>query len=583
MPDLRIENLSFAYPGAPEPTLRSVDLTVPEGEIVLVAGPSGCGKSTLALALAGLIPARIPGRLSGSVYLGARRVSSMDIQEASQHIGMVFQNPDDQLIHLDVESEVAFGPENLGLPRPEIGERVERSLRYTGMSGFLKSPTFSLSGGQKQRVAISATLTMWPGVLVLDEPTSDLDPVGTQEVLGVLRTLNRERRMTIVLIEHKIDEVIPWVDRVLLMDRGQFVVDRPPRGAFEDRARWDALGVSVPEMVRLGRKLPEVFGGSTPISVEEACDALSGSSYERSLRAYDTRLRLLDGAWSGSAGRNGSTGARKVFSWEGVSLSYGEQPVLRDIKLGVRPGEWVALAGPNGSGKTSLASLVMGFQKPSGGTVRCFGDTIQTGNISGQARRVAYLFQAADGMLFCPTVEKEFLFGERYRRGRRGASSVGVEELLELTDLREHRHHNPFHLSHGQRKRLALGALLAAGPRAIILDEPTTGQDEGHARVFLRFLEGLREERGLMYLMITHDMRAIARYASRLVVLRDGRVHMNATPDVVFAREEDLASCGLVPPPTALLHGRLGGGGAERVSLTLDDFLRVLRPGRVAS
>lgn len=578
MPDLRVEELSFAYPGSSSSTLSKVDLKIPEGQFVLLAGPSGCGKSTLALALAGLIPSRVPGRLSGNVYLGPDNVSSMEVQEASQRIGMVFQNPDDQLIHLDVGSEVAFGPENLALPRREIGERVERSLRYTGMDGFAKSTTFSLSGGQKQRVAISATLAMQPDVLVLDEPTSDLDPVGTQEVLGVLRALNAERRMTIILIEHKIDEVIPWVDRVLLMDRGEISVDQPPRKAFDDAESWDRLGVSVPEMVRVGRALPEAFQGSTPLSVDEACDGLRGTFYAKLLSRNGAGSQTLD-RWRPEPGdRNGSTKPGDLLSWEHVDLAYGKQPVLRDLGLGVGPGEWVALTGPNGSGKTTLASLVMGFQRPDGGTVRCFGKEVVAGRISQQARDVGYLFQAADGMLFSPTVEKEFLFGKHHGREDRGYPPLSLEELLELTDLREHRHHNPFQLSHGQRKRLALGALLAVGPRAIILDEPTTGQDDGHARTFLRFLEELRKQRGLTYMMITHDMRAAARYASRIVVLRGGRVHASAAPEIVFAQEETLAACGLVPPPTALLHGRLSDGKADSVILTPDEFLRVLRP-----
>src|SRR5579885_1740036 len=248
MPDVRIHNVSFSYAGSSQSVLQAINLTIPEGEFVLLAGPSGCGKSTLALAVAGLIPSRIAGHLQGGIYFGERNVSAMNIHEVSQHIGMVFQNPEEQLIHLDVESEVAFGPENLALPRAEIAQRVSESLAFTGMQTWRKQEIFALSGGQKQRVAISATLAMRPGVLVLDEPTSDLDPVGTQEVLQVLRTLNKQYGMTIVLVEHKVDEVIAWVDRVLLMDQGLSVVDAPPRNAFDDIQLWHNLGVSVPQM-----------------------------------------------------------------------------------------------------------------------------------------------------------------------------------------------------------------------------------------------------------------------------------------------------------------------------------------------
>ncbi len=189
MPDIRIDNLSFTYAGSPEPVLRALDLVIPQGEFVLLTGPSGCGKSTLALALAGLIPSRVGGHLRGSVYLDGDNLSTMNIYEASQRVGMVFQNPDNQLVQLNVEEEVAFGPENLALPYAEIMQRLVESLAYTGMGGMRQEQIYALSGGQKQRVAISATLAMRPGVLVLDEPTSDLDPVGTQEVLQVLLTI----------------------------------------------------------------------------------------------------------------------------------------------------------------------------------------------------------------------------------------------------------------------------------------------------------------------------------------------------------------------------------------------------------
>ena len=283
MPDLRIENLSFTYAGSPDPVLRSIQLTIPEGQFVLVTGPSGGGKSTLALALTGLIPSRIAGHMRGGVYLGTNDISGMEIHEVSQNIGIVFQNPDNQLVQLTVEEEVAFGLGNLGLPRSEVARRVEQALIYTGMDKMRKEQIYALSGGQKQRVAISATLAMLPQVLVLDEPTSDLDPVGTQEVLSVLRTLNKQYGMTIVLVEHKVDEVISWVDRVLLMDQGKVIVDSPPRKAFDDLSCWTNVGVSVPQMVLVARALPDLFQGSTPLSVDEVYEALRGTAYAQAL------------------------------------------------------------------------------------------------------------------------------------------------------------------------------------------------------------------------------------------------------------------------------------------------------------
>ena len=581
MPELRIENLSFAYAGSPDPVLRSIQLTIPEGQFVLVTGPSGGGKSTLALALTGLVPSRIAGHMRGGVYLGTNDISGMEIHEVSQNIGIVFQNPDNQLVQLTVEEEVAFGPENLGLPRSEVARRVEQALIYTGMDKMRKEQIYALSGGQKQRVAISATLAMLPQVLVLDEPTSDLDPVGTQEVLSVLRTLNKQYGMTIVLVEHKVDEVISWVDRVLLMDQGKVIVDSPPRKAFDDVSCWTSMGVSVPQMVLVARALPDLFQGSTPLSVDEVYEALRGTAYAQALMQRNEAIQ----------GTNGhilvSPAAQSILSWEAVELAYGPKQVLNDINLKILPEEWVAVIGANGSGKTSMASLAMGFQAPTKGTVRFRDQTVQAGKISRQAENIAYLFQAADNMLFGATVEKEFLFGFKYQRQRRVDKdkevAVTIDRLIETIDLTKHRNDNPFHLSHGQRKRLAIGVLLTRQPKALILDEPTTGQDEGHARAFFQFLQYLRENARYTYMMITHEMRAVARYASRVVVLRDGHVFMDGAPEFIFARKDELAMCGILPPPIAQLHGRLCEGRARRVDLSVDAFLQSLRPVEVTS
>jgi len=575
MPDLRIDRLSFSYLDTPEPVLRGIDIAIPEGQFVLLAGPSGCGKSTLALALVGLIPARIAGDIEGEIYLDNKRIRTMEINEISQYIGMVFQNPDNQLIQIDVESEVAFGPENLALPHTELAERVEQSLAYTSMNTLAKQEIFALSGGQKQRVAISATLAMRPNILVLDEPTSDLDPVGTQEVLSVLRTLNKQYGMTIILIEHKVDEVIQWVDRVLLMDKGHIVVDEAPRNAFNDIPLWDALGVSVPQMVRLARSIPDVFSGTTPLTVDEAYDSLTTTPLAQYLRERNNSIQHMDALTLNIPPQNA---AQSVVSWENVGLAYGPKQVLRDINVSVVPEEWVAIIGPNGSGKTSMASLAMGFQLPTSGVVRHNGKPVKAGSISRQAESMAYLFQAADTMLFSPTVEKEFLFGVKNRRKHKHEILFSVDTLLQTVDLVAHRKDNPFQLSHGQRKRLAIGVLLTRYPDVLILDEPTTGQDEGHAHAFLQFLEELRRNKNFTYIMISHDMQAVARYATRVVVLHEGRVALDGPPEQVFAHVDQLAESNILPPPIALLHARLGGPDVTQVSLDVPSFLRMLEP-----
>lgn len=571
MPNLVVSELTFRYPGAPGPALSAVSLTITPGEFLLVAGPSGCGKSTLALALAGLVPGRVRGHLSGAVHLGGTALASWEPQRVAQQVGIVFQDPSSQLVTPTVEAEVAFGPENLALPREQISRRVEDALTATGTTHLRSATTASLSGGEKQRVAIAATLAMRPGVLVLDEPCSDLDPRGAQDVLRVLRTLIREQQMTVVLVEHRIDEVVPWADRVVLLDRGRVVLDRPTRAAFTDSRRWVDLGVAVPEMVRLGQALPRYFPDAVPLSVEDAYQGLAGTPAAAALTTAGQRSRV-----AGTAADPGPP----IVSWAKVSIRYDDRSVLTGVDLAAHRGEWLAVAGPNGSGKTSLMELAMGFRGPSAGTVTLNGDRVDPADVSRQARQVGYLFQSADTMLFTASVLKELQFGLRRRRaGRQSQIPEGrIRELLDLTGLTDRADADPFALSAGQRERLAIAALLVDLPQALILDEPTTGQDEAHARAILTFLDGLRRGTFLTYVMVTHDMRVVARYATRLAVLAGGQIVADGPPAEVFAHPDLLAAAQLVAPPAAQLHARLVPEGVARVSLTVEELVRALDP-----
>ncbi len=277
--------------------------------MVLITGASGCGKSTLALALCGLIPSRVHGELRGRVMFGSTALSGMKPHEASQLVGMVFQNPNLQLINQTVQSEVAFGPENLALPQPEIAARVDWCLDVTGMAGMRKAAVVTLSGGQKQRTAIAATLAMRPRVLVLDEPLSDLDPVGAQEVLSTLQRLARDGGTGVIIIEHRVDEVAPWADRVVLMDDGRVVLDQPPRTAWAERGPWLATGVGIPDTVRLAHAVPEVFGTRVPLSVEEAADAVQDTWFEAALAAAAAARRGAAGIARRAATANGTAAA----------------------------------------------------------------------------------------------------------------------------------------------------------------------------------------------------------------------------------------------------------------------------------
>ena len=562
---LRADDVSFAYVGAARAALRHVNLGVAPGEVVLVTGASGCGKSTLALALCGLIPSRVHGELRGRVMFGTTPLSGMKPHEASQLVGMVFQNPNLQLINQTVQSEVAFGPENLALPQPEIAARVDWCLDVTGMAGMRTAAVVTLSGGQKQRTAIAATLAMRPRILVLDEPLSDLDPVGAQEVLATLQRLARDGGTGVIIIEHRVDEVAPWADRVVLMDDGRVVLDQPPRAAWAEPGPWRATGVGIPDVVRLAHAVPGAFGSGLPLSVREAADAVKDTWFEAALAAAAAARGI------GPAAGAGPEVGPPLLSWDGVSVEFDGKPVVDDVTLAVDEGEWVALIGANGSGKSTLTGLTVGLGKPSAGVVRFRGRPVRPGKVFDHAAQVALLLQAADDMLFETTVRKELEFGFKFR-ARPKDPVLDVPEAVEFFGFAGREEDSPWELSQGGRQRLALAALLVGAPGVLVLDEPTTGQDANHMRAFLRLLDRVRARTGITIVTVTHDIRGLASRAARVVLLGEGQVRADGPASRVFAMTGDLIRWGVLAPPLARLLSELLGPGVGDVLLEVDDL-----------
>jgi len=550
---------------------------VSPGEVVLITGASGCGKSTLALALTGLIPARVHGELRGRVMFGGQPLSGLAPHEASQYVGLVFQNPNLQLINMTVQSEVAFGPENLALPHSEIESRVGWALDVTGMAGMRTATILTLSGGQKQRTAIAATLAMRPRVLVLDEPLSDLDPVGAQEVLGTLRRLAAEADTGVVVIEHRVDEVAPWADRIVLMDNGRIRLDRPPRGAWDDPAPWIATGVGIPDLVRLAHALPDAFPGEAPLSVDEAVATLRGGWFATALAssAQDRGTRPPK-----TQGLNAQPfdAQPPVLSWHDVSVTFGDHKAVDDVSLDIGDDEWVALIGANGSGKSTLTGLCVGLGTPASGTVSFRGQPIRPGRVFEHSAHVALLLQAADEMLFAENVLDELEFGFKFRAKPKDPV-LDVPGAIEFFGFAGQEAVSPWELSQGGRQRLALAALLVGAPGVLVLDEPTTGQDADHLKAFLSLLDQIKERTGLTVVTVTHDMRSVASRASRIVLLGDGQIQLDGTPAEIFANTAELARWGILAPPLARLQSELLGG-VDEVHLTVEALAAAVQPYR---
>lgn len=489
---ISLRDVTYTYPGAGQPALRDFSLDVEEGEFLLVAGVSGAGKSTLLRLFNGLVPHFYGGELSGSISVAGRDPVEIGPGEMSDTVGLVFQDPETQFVAEMVEDEMAFAMENAALPMPVMRKRIEEALHALGIEHLRGRRVSALSGGEKQRVAIASVLTLQPHVLVLDEPTSQLDPQSAEEVLDSLVKLNNDLGLTIVLSEHRLERVVQHADRILYMAPGEQPLIGEPREIL-------AMIPLAPPLAQVGKLLG---WQPLPLSIKEA-RRLVGEE----LRITDYELRISSAQESASA-----------ISFDNVWFGYGDRSVLRGLSLDFRAGEITALMGRNGAGKTTILKLILGLLKPGRGSVRTLGLDTRQASLDQIARSVGYVPQQPDVLLFADTVQAEVDFTRRSHR----LPPDGVS-LLESLGLAAHSESDPKDLSVGERQRVALAAVLAAEPQALVLDEPTRGLDYGQKERLVSILRGLRDQ-GRAVVLATHDVELAAQLADRVVLLGDGDV-----------------------------------------------------------
>ena len=555
-PLVEVDQLTFRYRRATEPAIRDVSLTIAPGEVLLVAGPSGCGKSTLIRAINGLIPHAYPGDLEGSVRLAGRPTTELKLRDIALSVGTVLQDPAKQIVGATVEAELAFGPENLGVPRAEIRDLIGRVAEQAAIEPLLGRETAALSGGERQLLAMAGILMMRPRLYVVDEPLANLDPRSADRLLAILRGL-ADRGNAVVIVEHRVEEALQLrPDAVLYLDGGATRYLGPVEGFLEVA---DPRAVKLPFDVVLARATSGGLEGPPGGALD---DGSPSGSAEAPIPAF------------------GDGPPRLAF--EAVDASIGDHRILHGVTASLGRREVVAILGPNGSGKTTAFRTAMQLLPLTAGRILVDGTDAKGRGTADLATVFGYVFQSPSQMLFARTVRDELAFGPTNLKRDPARLDNLIAECLRRTALEGLEgilERPPLSLSFGQQKRLALAIALALEPATLILDEPSAGQDHRTAEAFMREVLAIPGLESVYF--ITHDVDLALTHADRILLFRDGRIVADGPPKEVIVDEARWRACNLTP--TSLMQANARWGGRDDRFLDAESLaLRIVGSGQTA-
>lgn len=565
-PLVEFAQVTYQHYGKPTPALSDANLTVRRGSFTLLVGPSGSGKSTLCMLLNGIIPQILGGKLNGTVTVDGHDVSNTPVQELAKSTAMLFQDPEWMFATLKVEDEVAFGPENLRRKPDEILKSVEQSLDYVGMQSLRQNLVWALSGGQTQKLGLASVIAMQTPLIVLDEPTANLDPATTHSVHELILRL-RDEGKTVILVTKDLDEFMAEADNMILLAGGRVVAQGAPRDLVNKHGnKMLDLGVWLPETTEIGLRLKAKgkLKKQVPITVEEAVDALAEMNFHVSppTEKLERKENVLIHA-------------------QNVEFAYGNKfKALRGVSFEIKQGEIVAIVGQNGAGKSTLSKLLVGLQRPTNGNLLIFGRKANQWRVQDLATRIALVFQNPEHQFLCDTVREELEYS-LLAQGIEDKTVVAtrVQEMLKRLDITETSDSHPFSLSAGAKRRLGVATMLIAGSaRLLIVDEPTYGQDHRLTESLMFLINNLRQE-GITILMITHDMRLVDAHIDRAIVMANGQKIFDGSPDTLFQSPEILERASL---RATTLRRLVDGLRARGITVpdglnTVEDFIGALQ------
>ena len=508
-PVIEFKNFTLRYASQKKPTLHDINLTIWQGEKVLILGPSGSGKSTLGNCLNGLLPFSTKAEFTGSVKVAGLETREQSIHKLSAHVGTVMQDSDCQFAGLTVGEDVAFSLENDRVPRPTMLQKVKQALGIVDMTAFEQHVPFALSGGQKQKAALAGVLHNDVDILLFDEPLAALDPMAGLQAIELIDRIHKEQGKTIVIIEHRLEDVLHRpVDRVILMDRGRIVADTTPAQLLCGSLLQDN-GIREPLYLTALK-----YAGCT-VSPQDEPDSISSIRLEGKLdylRAWFAQPVPPPVRQTGPC----------VAELQHVSFSYDKKPVLKDVSFQLFQGERVALVGKNGAGKSTIAHMLMGIRRPKDGSVLVEGKDYASLSIKEIGERIGYVMQNPNHMLIKDMIREEVTLALTLRGAPKAEIDGKFEQVMELCGLSGMKNWPVSALSYGQKKRVTIASLLVTQPKVMILDEPTAGQDFRHYREIMEFLDELNRKMGLTVVFITHDMHLALEYTDRVIVMADG-------------------------------------------------------------
>lgn len=543
MAHIKIENLKYQYPFAEKLALDGITCEIRPGEFIGVIGRNGSGKSTFCQSLTGLVPNFYRGSYGGKVWIDQSEVKRVEVDDLCQKVGSVFQNPFNQITgsKATVYEEIAFGLENFGVPKEEMEVRIEESLRLLDIEEYRDRAPFDLSGGQMQRMAIASIMAMKPEVIILDEPTSQLDPQGSEAVFKAIQSLSKQG-ITVIMVEHKVEKIAAYSDRVMLLDQGKLIAMDTPQAVFS-RPDLEKYGVVAPTFTRICKQLGMKLPGSSyyPVTLEEASQLLAKN-----------RGKCMN-----------------QISISNLEFSYHpDKKILKGLNI-ILDERSTAIIGQNGAGKTTFVKLLKGLIRPTAGKIMLNGQDLSEQSVAKIAKSIGLIFQNPDDQIFKHTVLDEIMFGPLQMGMTHSQAEQAARKTMSLLGLDGFDKVNPYDLGLSDRKMVSIAAIVAMDTQVVIFDEPTIAQDDAGKKQIQSVIQLLREQ-GKIVISILHDMDFVAETFERALVFAQGEVLLDGSVREVFSQKDVLEKAYLSQPTTMQLCQALG---YDDVFLTPEEFI----------